>query len=62
MTIGEACLGIYEVVVHKLEQFIQTFDILSTGHPPITSISPTQLEDMLNHSKVLYIRQIQTIT
>ena len=40
MTISEQHLSIYEVFFfHKLEQFIETLDILNTGHLPITMIS-----------------------
>ena len=35
-------------MVHKLEQFIEALGILSTGHSPITLISPIQLEHMLH--------------
>ena len=51
MKISEKHLSIYEVLVHTLEQFIEALDILSTGHLPITLISPTQLENILNQVK-----------
>ena len=43
MTIGEQHLSIYEVLIHKLEQFMEALDILSTGHLSINLISHTQL-------------------
>ena len=51
MTISEQHLSIYEVLVHKLEQFIEALDTLHTGHLPINLISPTQLKHMLNQVK-----------
>ena len=44
-------LSIYEVLIHKLEQFIQALDILSTVHLPITLASPTQLAHMPDQVK-----------
>ena len=61
MTISEQHLSTYEVLVHKLEQFIDALDILSTGHLAIPLISPTQLECMLIKSKEFYKRQIKTL-
>ena len=48
MTVSEQHLSVYEVLIHKLEKFIETLDILITGHLPITLISPTQLSHILN--------------
>ena len=36
MTVSEQHLCIYEVLVPKLEQFTEAFNILGTGHLPIT--------------------------
>ena len=51
MTIGKQHFSIYEVVIHKLRQFIGTLDILNRGHLPISLISLTQLTHMLHHVK-----------
>ena len=43
VTISEQHLGIYEVLIHKLEQYIEALHIWSTGYLPITLTSPSQL-------------------
>ena len=53
MTISEQQLSIYDVLIPKLEQFIEPLDIFSTGHLPITLISPTQLTNMLDQIKMI---------
>ena len=32
MTLSEQHMSIYEIFIHKLEQFIGAFDMLDTGH------------------------------
>ena len=50
-TISEQHLSVYEVLVHKLEQFIEALSILNTGHSPLTLTSPPQLKYMLDPVK-----------
>ena len=51
MTIHGPHPSIYEVLIHKLEKFIEALDILCTGHLPITMLSPTELTHMLDQVK-----------
>ena len=50
MTISEH-LSICDVLVRELEEPIEELNTLSREHGPITFISPTQLEQMLNQVK-----------
>ena len=60
MAVIEKHFSIYEILIHKLEQFIEELDILSAGHLPITLISPTQLTHVCyNKSWQSYKKQIQ---
>ena len=43
MTMNKQHLSTNDVFIHKLEQFIEALDILSTVHSPITLISPFEL-------------------
>ena len=43
--------SIYEVLAHKVEQFIEGLEILITEHFPTTLISHPQLDNMLNKVK-----------
>ena len=51
MNMSEQHPGIYEAVIHKLEQSLEVLDILSTEHLPITLLSSTQLTHMLEEVK-----------
>ena len=51
ITISQQHLSFYEDLIHKLEQLIEALNILSTGHLPLTLVSPTQLIHMLDQVK-----------
>ena len=46
ITINEQHLGIYEVLIHKLESFTGALNTLSSAHLPITLILLTRLTHM----------------
>ena len=51
VSVSEQHMSIYEVLIHKLDQFIETLDILSTGHFSKTLILPIQFTHMLDQAQ-----------